>query len=82
MMLSLGSHHSASCHPHCTACGDTFPAVLGFAAGNGELFKYICTLGIAIFSFVFHTDVILKAILSSLRLCILMLSLRSQQRHV
>jgi len=52
-MLSLGSHDSASCHPQCTACVDTSPAVLGFAAGNGKMFIYIYTFGSAVFSFNF-----------------------------
>lgn len=81
MMLSLGSPRSVSCHPDCTACVDTFPAVLGFAASNGNFSEYIYTFGSAVFIFCFTKlkGVILKTMLSLLLLCILLLSLRSQQ---
>ena len=71
-MLSVGSHYSATCHPDCPACVDSSPAVLDFAAGNGKSFKYIYTFGSADFLLYFTklTGVTLKAMLSSLLLCI------------
>ncbi len=53
-MLSFSSADSAFCHSLCTACVDTSPAVLGFAAGNDKLSKYIHKFGSVVFFFVLH----------------------------